>query len=36
MKNAVRMALCFASEKLFFKKTLADSETELHFPYNTG
>ena len=36
IKNAARTTLYFASEKLVFKKTLADSETELHFSCNTG
>ena len=36
IKNAARMTFYFAWEKLFFKKTLADSETELHFSCNTG
>ena len=34
IENAARMTLYFASEKLFFKKALADSETELHFSRN--
>ena len=36
IKNAARMTFYFAWEKLFFKETLADSETELHFSCNTG
>ena len=36
IKNAATMTLYFASEKLFFKKTLAYSETELHFSCNIG
>ena len=36
MKNGARMTLYFASEKLFIKKILADSETELRFSSNTG
>ena len=30
------MTLYFASENYFFKKTLADSETELQFLVTTG
>ena len=36
IKSATRMNLYFALEKLFFKKTLADSEAELHFSRNIG
>ena len=36
IKNAARMTLYFASEKLFFRKTLAYSETGLHFSCNVG
>ena len=35
-KNAARMTMYFASEKLFFKETLAYAETELHFSRNIG
>ena len=35
IKNAARMTLYFASEKIFFKKT-AYPETELHFFRNIG
>ena len=36
IKNAPTMTLYFASEKLFFKKTLAYADTELHFSRNIG
>ena len=36
IKNAAMMTLYFASEKLFLKKTLAYSDTELHFSRDIG
>ena len=30
------MTLNFATEKLFFKKTVAYPKFELHFPFNIG
>ena len=36
VRNNAKMTLYLASKKLCFKKTLGDSETELHFSRNNG
>ena len=36
VRNNAKMTLYLASKKLCFKKTLGDSETELHFSCNNG